>query len=338
LLAGGRVMSLSIPAAAGMLCVSLAVLAARPDDGIMRQVSATTPGGRFTRWWATGVVAGTMILGFVVNLARHAGLSDFEVMLALLTTLMIPVGLLFVYLTARAVDHAHRALESKTEAERQLRVGLEKLDEATRAVADEAAALPRSDVRALLSTIVLQARALTHAAYGAIGIGDDPCRAFDPWVSSGVSEKVERTLAHPPRPVGVLGRIARNNEIVRTADVMAEPSFGGFPPGHPPMHSFLGVPITFQGVVLGNLYLAEKHGASEFSLEDQRVIESLAARAGSALQTAHAFGVESSKRTWLKSVIEQMPEGVVVVDHQAASRSSTEPRAATRCRPRARRT
>jgi signal transduction histidine kinase len=114
--------------------------------------------------------------------------------------------------------------------------------------------------------------------------------------------------------VGTLGLVARSDEVLRVADVRRHPAFEGLPPGHPDIGSLLGVPIRFKGRSIGNLYLANKRGAPEFTEHDQHLVETLAARVGVALETAQLYRDEGAARAWLSGVLEQMAEGVVLVD------------------------
>jgi len=313
-LARGAVVGMSIPGAVAVLLLAAATLLARPGAGFMRRAVGATPGGVLVRRFGLAAVVAPSVLGLLVQLVERAGLRDRSLTFALLATSTIPIGLALVFWTARVVDRTHRALDESHEEERKLRVRLETLGRATVAVAEEVAALPRAPANALLQAILLQARALTHARYGAIGMGNDPAKPFDPWVFSGVSDGAAAAIGRSPRPVGLLGRVAHDGATVRVADVMREDSFDGFPAGHPPMASFLGVPIQFQGMIVGSLYLADKETAAEFSGEDEHLVEILAARAGAALETARAYRSEASGRTWLQSVIDQMPEAVIVTD------------------------
>lgn len=112
----------------------------------------------------------------------------------------------------------------------------------------------------------------------------------------------------------MLGVVARDNQVVRLRDLREHPAHRGFPPGHPDMRSFLGVPITRGGRSVGNLYLAEKRGAAEFTEQDQRLVEMLAARASIAIETASLYRAEGLERAWLQAVVNQMPEAIVLMD------------------------
>ena len=195
----------------------------------------------------------------------------------------------------------------------QLQHQLEDVAAANLAVTEAIASIPESSVHAVLHTIALRAQALTGAQYAAVGIGQDPAAPFEPWVFVGMDPALLARLGRAPRPVGVLGLAARAG-VQRLRDLRDHPEFRGVPPGHPTMTSFLAVPIAYHGTPIGTVYLANKQGAAEFSEQDQHVVEMLAGRVGVAIATAwlyHAVGVE---RSWLDTVIDQMPEAIVLVD------------------------
>lgn len=93
-------------------------------------------------------------------------------------------------------------------------------------------------------------------------------------------------IGHPPRGRGILGVIIREGASLRMADLGADPRSIGFPPNHPPMRSFLGVPVSVEGRSIGNLYLTDKQGGLEFSTDDQRLVETFARHAGIAIHNA----------------------------------------------------
>ncbi|APR82568.1 Osmosensitive K+ channel histidine kinase KdpD [Minicystis rosea] len=148
-------------------------------------------------------------------------------------------------------------------------------------------------LRAVLQNIVDHARTLTDASYAALGVVDDraPDGPFNPWVFTGMSESVRSILGRTPRPVGLLGAVAREGRAIRLKDVAADGRFRGLPPGHPPITSFVGVPIFYLERSVGNLYLANKQGADDFSETDQRVVEMLAQHAGIAIERARTHDV-----------------------------------------------
>lgn len=217
----------------------------------------------------------------------------------------------------RAEQESHRLSER-----------LKSLADASMAVSEALANLPETSIAAVLKTIALQAQALTGAQHVAVGLGTDPDVPFEPWVVVGFSDSDARAIGHPPRPVGVLGAVIQQNTVIRMRDVRQHPAHRGYPPHHPQMKSFLGVPISYRGQSVGNLYLTDKRGADEFTDQDEQIVKLLAARAGVAIETARLYQQAGAERAWLKSVIDQMPEAVVLMD--ASGRVTTRNGAVTR--------
>jgi PAS domain S-box-containing protein len=209
---------------------------------------------------------------------------------------------------------AQEALAQAHESERRLRRQLETVGEATLAIAAALAELPVRGLPHVLRVIAQQSQVLTGAELVAIGIGTDPAVPFDPFVSVGMPDALASALGRTPRPVGLLGKVAREGRAVRVRDASADPEYRGTPPGHPAIGSLMGVPIRFRGKSVGNIYVANKQGASEFSDVDLRVMEIVAARAGTAIETAGLYEEQARERAWLHAVIDQMPEGVVLAN------------------------
>ncbi|MFY0535869.1 histidine kinase dimerization/phospho-acceptor domain-containing protein [Nannocystis pusilla] len=99
----------------------------------------------------------------------------------------------------------------------------------------------------MLLVVLLQAQTLTQARYAALGLGTDPSRPFERWVYAGMTPEQAERIGRAPRPVGLLGAVALHARAVRLRDIAESHERIGFPPGHPPMHSFLGVPILYEG-------------------------------------------------------------------------------------------
>jgi signal transduction histidine kinase len=151
------------------------------------------------------------------------------------------------------------------------------LDESIRAMAGVLA------VDRVLQVIVDRVRILTGARYAALGVHDQ-AGAIEQFITSGISRPERARIGAPPRGQGILGLIIRENRTIRLDDLMADPRRVGFPPNHPEMHSFLGVPVVVRGRTIGNLYLTEKEGG--FTDQDQREIETFARHAGIAMENA----------------------------------------------------
>jgi len=146
----------------------------------------------------------------------------------------------------------------------------------------------------LLGRIIRSAADLTGARYVALGVIDPRGQDLERFVTHGVDEETRRTIGELPRGRGILGALIREARPLRLHDLHDDPRSVGFPPGHPPMGTFLGVPIFLRGVAYGNLYLAEKDGGMDFTPEDQELIELLAGQAAVAIENARLF--ESSQR------------------------------------------
>ena len=208
---------------------------------------------------------------------------------------------------------AEAKLARAIESERKVRARLEAVESATAAISEAILKLPETDLRAVLTTVLEQAQTLTSARYAAVGVGSDPQRGFDPFVHRGMTPVDEAIIGAAPRPVGTLGLVARG-ELVRIADLSQHAQFRGMPNGHAAMKSLLGVPIRHREQVVGNLYLADKNGGEPFDDEDVRTVELLAQRVGVAVLIARLYHGELEGRSFLQAVVDQMPEGVVVLD------------------------
>ncbi len=156
---------------------------------------------------------------------------------------------------------------------------LEALDAATRAIAGVLAH------ERVLQLICDRVRELVGAEYAALGIADSE-GLLERFVTSGLSRAKRDRIGPLPRGHGLLGLIIREGRSFRIPDLASDPRRYGFPPNHPEMHSFLGVPITVKGRPLGDLYLTNKRGAVEFSRADQELVEMFALHAGIAIENA----------------------------------------------------
>lgn len=172
------------------------------------------------------------------------------------------------------------------EREHTLRRRLEALNAASLAIAAELS-LP-----ALLQRITDIARDLTGARYAALGVAGEDGRLVE-FITSGISAEERARISHLPEGRGLLGLILRGSQPVRVANIAEHPASYGFPPGHPSMTSFLGVPIVLRGRNLGNLYLTDKHGGEPFTDEDEQLLVQLAAHAAVAIENARLYGQTS---------------------------------------------
>lgn len=137
----------------------------------------------------------------------------------------------------------------------------------------------------VLQLIVDNVRELADARYAALGIVNDE-GDLERFLTAGMSATVRRRIGHLPRGRGLLGLVVTENRVIRVRDIATHPRRYGFPSHHPPMHSFLGVPVMVRGRSVGNLYLTEKRGAPDFTNEDQLLVERFARHAGLAIENA----------------------------------------------------
>ncbi len=143
------------------------------------------------------------------------------------------------------------------------------------------------DLPKILRRITEAACRLTGARYGALGVIDPDGSGLSDFIHVGMEEAVVEKIGDPPVGEGILGVLILDPRPLRSADLTAHPDACGFPPGHPPMRSFLGVPLAVRGEVFGNLYLTDKQGAAGFSAEDESLVVALAAAAGIAVNNSH---------------------------------------------------
>jgi signal transduction histidine kinase len=141
------------------------------------------------------------------------------------------------------------------------------------------------DLYSTLDRIVAAATHLSHAKYGALGILNAEGNVEE-FLHFGMDPEDVAKMDHPPRGRGILGLLISHPHSVRLDDLSKHPASFGFPEGHPPMKSFLGVPVRVRGVIFGNLYLTEKQGSAEFTQEDEDLVTMLAAAAGLAIENA----------------------------------------------------
>ena len=144
------------------------------------------------------------------------------------------------------------------------------------------------DLETVLEHIVDLAIEITGATYGALGVlGTD--RRIERFITKGISEEDRARIGAPPTRHGILGLLIDRKEPVRLADLTKDPRSYGFPPHHPPMHSFLGAPLRALGRIYGDIYLTDKRDADVFSEDDEAAVVVLATQAGVAIENARLY-------------------------------------------------
>ncbi len=142
------------------------------------------------------------------------------------------------------------------------------------------------DLAAMLHRIIQSAADLVDAQYGALGVLDDTGTYLSQFITVGLSDEAHQAIGELPSGHGILGLLIVDAQPLRLPDLRVHPDSFGFPPNHPPMESFLGVPVRVRDEVFGNLYLTDKRSAAEFSEVDQELVVALAGAAGVAIENA----------------------------------------------------
>jgi two-component system, NarL family, sensor histidine kinase DevS len=151
----------------------------------------------------------------------------------------------------------------------------------------------------LLQRLVETATELTGARYAALGVVDRAGQSLERFFTTGIDEETHSAIGDLPRGRGILGVLIREAKPLRLHDIAEDPRSVGFPRNHPPMRSFLGVPVVLRGVAYGNLYLTEKADGADFTAADEELTQLLAAQAAVAIENARLY--ESSTR-WLRQL------------------------------------
>jgi signal transduction histidine kinase len=152
----------------------------------------------------------------------------------------------------------------------------------------------------VLRRIVEAACQLVDARYGALGV-ISPAGGLAEFVYVGIDDELAARIGHVPEGKGLLGALIDDPRPIRLRRMSDDPRSVGFPPHHPPMASFLGVPVTVRDEVFGNLYLSEREDGGEFSVEDEELVTSLAATAGVAIEHALLYGQARRRQDWLEA-------------------------------------
>ncbi|MFI1014492.1 GAF domain-containing sensor histidine kinase [Streptomyces sp. NPDC020965] len=192
------------------------------------------------------------------------------------------------------LDAATRATRSLQGLSTELTARVPQLLEAMRSVGTGL------ELHSTLDRICLTAAELAEARYAAIGVVDEEGKGLSDFVTYGVDDQTARLIGRrPDGHRGLLGALIHDPVPVRLADLTSDPRFAGFPPGHPPMRTFLGVPIRVQGEIFGNLYLAEKRDGGEFNDYDLHMVRVLATEAGIAIGNARLYEAARQRERWI---------------------------------------
>lgn len=178
----------------------------------------------------------------------------------------------------------------------------------------EAALAVASEVtpEAVLQRIVDVARQVGSARYAALGVSGSDGRLAQ-FITSGISAEERAAIGPLPEGHGLLGELIREREPIMVDEIAADRRSIGFPPNHPPMTSFLGVPILLGNRPLGNLYLTDRVDGKPFNSQDREAVQILAAHAASAIDRSFLYGKLREQRDRLRTILDSLPAGVVII-------------------------
>ena len=159
-------------------------------------------------------------------------------------------------------------------------------------------------IDAVLQKLIETAAELTGARYAALGVIDRDSDGLERFLAHGVSPDAHRAIGEPPRGRGILGVLIHDARPLRLHDLGDDPRSVGFPPNHPEMRTFLGVPILLRGVAYGNLYLTEKRTGEDFTDGDEEIVTLLATQAAVAIENARLYESSTSWSRQLESLNE----------------------------------
>ncbi|HVV77277.1 MAG TPA: GAF domain-containing sensor histidine kinase [Mycobacteriales bacterium] len=157
------------------------------------------------------------------------------------------------------------------------------------------------DLAAVLRRIAETAAELADAQYAALGVLDPSGNQLSQFITVGIDDPDRAAIGDLPHGRGVLGLLIDEPLPIRLANIADHERSFGFPPNHPPMRTFLGVPVSVRGEAFGNLYLTEKRGGAEFTSEDEQIVLALASAAGLAVQNARLYERALRREQWLEA-------------------------------------
>ncbi|MFC5751400.1 GAF domain-containing protein [Actinomadura rugatobispora] len=203
-----------------------------------------------------------------------------------------------VILPQMRLDDLLAELQSRLEAARGTRDRVHALLEAVVSIGGEL------DLETVLRRITEAATTLVDARYGALGVISEEGERLVQFITVGVGEEEIEAIGHWPHGLGILGLLIKDPRPLRLPEIADHTESYGFPEGHPPMHTFLGVPIRVREEVFGNLYLTEKAGGGRFEEEDEVIVTALATAAGVAIENARLYEETRRRERWLEASAE----------------------------------
>ena len=156
------------------------------------------------------------------------------------------------------------------------------------------------DMHRVLNRIVVSACEITGAKYGALGVLGNT-RSLVDFITVGLTDDEHKAIGDLPRGHGILGLLIDHPQPLRLTHLQEHPKSYGFPPNHPPMERFLGVPVRIRGTVFGNLYLTDKASGEDFTEQDEMLVDGLATAAGFVIENARTYAQSERRRQWLEA-------------------------------------
>lgn len=238
------------------------------------------------------------VIGVVELVSRKRGKPDGELLL----------------LVAAIGSHLGQCLDRKR-AEEALKTEVARLKTLNTIHKDlEGAVTADFDPSQCFESVVEHAVRLTGARYGALGVFDERGERLVQFITVGLDEAARQAIGAGPSGRGLLGHLVHEEGVLRLKDISQHHASSGFPPYHPPMHSFLGVSIRTRGKLFGRLYLTEKQGAEEFTDADAEVMAALAAQVGTALESAVLLRSTRAAEAKYRLLLESTGEGIAGLD------------------------
>ncbi|WP_280722800.1 GAF domain-containing protein [Kitasatospora sp. MAA4] len=196
------------------------------------------------------------------------------------------------------LDELLEELQARIDAARGTRDRVHSLLEAVLSVGREL------DLAQALRRIVEAAAVLVDARYAALGVIGPDGQTLSQFLTVGLAEEEIAEIGPLPSGKGILGELIHHPQPLQLSDLSAHPASYGFPANHPPMHTFLGVPVRVREEVFGNLYLTDKRGGQDFDADDETVISTLAVAAGVAIDNARLYEQAQRQQRWLRASAE----------------------------------
>lgn len=230
------------------------------------------------------LVVGLVALDFVLEPLLPTGIAHLFLMVVGLAGVLVFSSAIFgrfAELYRRDEGQAAR-LNAFAHALEQRRAQMQALNVAGMSLTSEL------DTATVLQRVVEQARVVANAKYAALGVFDTD-GLVEQFITSGITDAERARIGPLPHGLGLLGLLQKEQVTLRLRDLHEHPISVGFPENHPAMRSFLGTPVVYRGVSLGNLYLTEKQGAEEFSADDEEAVRTLAAQAAIGIENARLY-------------------------------------------------